>query len=149
MQDTRDLTLFLLPRVKLLLLDIEQPIKNSIKLWISEYGLIPRVILRSVIDSIWRLVVGPMLPIIVKLSVDLAIGAIAPTLVPLIPLLYKIIDYLDVNIISDENKIQLKEILCIIEKFKASEEVKSALSISSSKEVAFESSQEYFGDIHV
>lgn len=144
MQDTRDLTLFLLPRVKALMLGMENDCKDNIRAWLSKKGWLSKIVIGSLIDPVWKLIVGPMLPVIIKLAVDLAIGTIAPTLVPLIPLINKIIDYLSVEVLTEENKVQLKEVLNIVENFRANTQVKTALTLSYDEEMQIEASQEYF-----
>lgn len=144
MQNTRDLTLFLLPRVKLLMMGAEDDFKTNIKLWLSKKGWLSRFVGGSLIDPVWKLIIGPMLPVMVKFVVDLIIGTAAPVLIPLLPLINSIIDYLSNEILTEENKVELKSILSVIKNFEASPNVKTALNLNYEEEMQIEAGQEYF-----
>lgn len=144
MQDIQDLTLYLLPRVKHLILNYEVSFKENIREWAAQKKFVPRFIVGSLINPMWSLIIGPLLPVIIKLVVNIVIGTAAPILIPLIPLINQIIDYIGNHILSEQDKVLFKQVLQVVKNFNPDDNVKAALSLSPVMTTNIINDQEYF-----
>lgn len=139
-----DLVNELLPRAKQILLDSENNFKLKINEWLDKKGFLIRFVGRNLIDPIWQLIIGPLLPILVKNLVLISIGLVAPHLTPFIPLIMQILEYIKDNIMNEAQKANFRELLLLVQGFKPDTELKKVLDMDLNKKNHLLMTQEYF-----
>ena len=140
----KDLVDYLLPRTKKLLVSSESDFKYKINNWLNTKGLIVRFVGLRMIDPIWKIVVGPLLPVIITIVVNISVGAFAPILIPFVPLIDSIISYLSDNVLHPDKKQQIKDIVDFISKYKVDKETESAINMQEFEAKSILLGQEYF-----
>lgn len=144
MKTVEDLVNDVLPYSKKVLSLHEAEFKSKMQSWVDTKGLITRLFLRQFVDVAWRLVVGPLLPVIVKVIIDVILGTTAPVLIPFIPLINKGIEIVSQDVLSAVVKDELVKIFEIILNYKASPEVMLALQMDHNERVNILLTQEIF-----
>ena len=139
-----DLVNELLPRAKQILLDSENNFKLKINEWLDKKGFLIRFVGRNLIDPIWQLIIGPLLPILVKNLVLISIGLVAPHLTPFTPLIMQILEYIKDNIMNEAQKANFRELLLLVQGFKPDTELKKVLDMDLNKKNHLSMTQEYF-----
>jgi hypothetical protein len=127
-----------------LLLDRAEEIKTDIKKWLASKGVIIKFIGGKLVDPIWALVTGPLLPVIVGITIDIIFGASAPILTPFIPAIVQIIRLISDDIVSEDDKQSIEDLLEAVRSYNASHGVLEAIQLSPQELVNFRNTQEYF-----
>jgi hypothetical protein len=141
--EVRDLVEEILPRTKIILLNHETDLKAKIHEWLSKKGFLVRFVGKNLVDPIWQLVIGPLLPIIVEKSILIILGIVAPQLAPFVPLLLKLMEYVNMSLTVEEKEF-VRQFLVMTQSFKSDDEIKEIINLDPWKVVGALNSQEYF-----
>lgn len=141
--EVRDLVEEVLPRTKIILLNHEADLKAKIHEWLSKKGFLVRFVGKNLVDPIWQLVIGPLLPIIVEKSILIILGIVAPQFAPFVPLLLKLMEYVNMSLTIEEKE-SVRQFLVMTQSFKSDDEIKEIINLDPWKVVGALNSQEYF-----
>lgn len=134
----------ILPRTKILLVNHEADLKTKINEWLSKKGFITRFVGKNLVDPIWKLIIGPLLPIIVEKSILIILGIISPYIAPFVPALIMLLEYISLSILTNEDKYKIKDILELIKSFKPDDEISGVISSDPWLVAGALNNQEYF-----
>lgn len=141
--EVRDLVEEILPRTKIILLNHESDLKAKIHEWLRKKGFLVRFVGKNLIEPIWQLVIGPLLPIVVEKSILIMLGVITPQLAPFVPLLLKLMEYISVALTVREKEF-VRQFLVMTQSFKPDDEIKDVINSDPWKVVGALNNQEYF-----
>lgn len=142
--EVKDLIEIILPRTKIILINHEIDLKANIHEWLSKKGFLVRFVGKNLVDPIWQLVIGPLLPVIVKQSILIILGIVAPQIRPFVPALIMLLEYISASILTNEDKYKIKDMLELIRSFKPDNEINDILKSDSWLIIGTLNNQEYF-----
>lgn len=142
--EVRDLVEEVLPRTKIILLNHEADLKAKIHEWLSKKGFLVRFVGKNLVDPIWQLITGPLLPVIVENVILIVLGLVAPQIVPFVPLIIKVLEYISNNMMAEEDKKQLVELLHLVQSYQPNPEVAKVINMGAWQTASLLNTQEYF-----
>lgn len=142
--EVKDLVDNILPRTKQILLNSEQEFKTQINNWLNKKGFLVRFVGKNLVDPIWQLITGPLLPVIVENVILIVLGLVAPQVVPFVPLIIKVLEYISNNMMSEEDKRQFIELLHLVQSYQPAPEIAKALNMGVWETTNILNTQEYF-----
>ena len=112
--EIKDATIQVLPYVKKFLIDNRDKLEQDVNDWLKLKGKIIGFVGPAFFGVLFNILIGPLLPFVLDIVLKVLCGMFAPYLLPFLPLIERLVDYINDKYLSDIEKQALLEIIHLI-----------------------------------